>query len=96
MTKLLPTHLQPYEESIEGLRRIGRLCWERGWSRGTSSNYSVVVNRNPTQILVTASGKDKGNLAQDDFVLVNDKGQPVVEGVPNSSGDTVLNCVCSE
>jgi methylthioribulose-1-phosphate dehydratase len=96
MTKLLPTHLQPYEESIEGLRRIGRLCWERGWSRGTSSNYSVVVNRNPTQILVTASGKDKGNLAQDDFVLVNDKGQPVVEGQPKSSAETLLHCVAAE
>lgn len=96
MTQPLPTHLQPFEESIEGLRRVGRLCWERGWSRGTSSNYSVVVSRDPIQILVTASGKDKGNLAQDDFVLVDEKGQPVVEGQPKSSAETMLHCVAAE
>ncbi|MFK7736992.1 MAG: methylthioribulose 1-phosphate dehydratase [Pirellulaceae bacterium] len=96
MTQLLPPHLQPYEDSIEGLRRVGRLCWERGWSRGTSSNYSVVVNRNPIQILVTASGKDKGNLAQDDFVLVDERGKPVVEGQPKSSAETLLHCVAAE
>ena len=65
----LPEHLYPYSESVDGLRDVGRVFWERKWSLGTSSNYSVVVNRDPLQLLVTASGKDKGHLSKEDFVL---------------------------
>jgi len=87
--------LLPYAAAIDGLRRVGRICWERGWSLGTSSNYSVVVNRDPLQLLVTASGKDKGQLRRDDFVLVDAAGKPVVEGQPKSSAETLLHCVAA-
>ena len=62
---------------------------------GTSSNYSVVVNRNPLQLVVTASGKDKGNLSREDFVLVGEDGQPVHEGQPKSSAETMLHCMAA-
>ncbi len=91
-----PEHLQPYAESIDGLRRVGRIFWERGWSLGTSSNYSVVVNRDPLQLLVTASGKDKGRLRRDDFVLVDAEGRAVGEGQPKSSAETLLHCLAAE
>lgn len=92
----LPAHLQPFSNQIEGLRKAGRIFWERGWSRGTSSNYSVVVERDPLRILLTASGKDKGNLSQSDFVLVDAHGQPVGDGQPKSSAETLLHCVAAE
>ncbi|MEM7475265.1 MAG: methylthioribulose 1-phosphate dehydratase [Planctomycetota bacterium] len=88
--------LRPYLDHIEGLRRVGRLCWERGWSRGTSSNYSVVVERDPTRLLITASGMDKGNLEQNDFVLVDDSGTPIESEQPKSSAETMLHCVAAE
>ncbi len=88
-------HLLHYSDSIEGLRRIGNQAWERGWSRGTSSNYSVVVNRSPLQLLVTASGKDKGHLNQTDFVIVDEFGQPTVDGQPKSSAETLLHCLAA-
>ena len=92
----IPDHLAPYADSIQGLQRVGQICWEQGWSRGTSSNYSVIVARNPTQLLLTASGKDKGRLAADDFVLVGEDGNPLIEGQPKSSAETMLHCVTAE
>jgi methylthioribulose-1-phosphate dehydratase len=46
--------------------------------------------------LVTASGKDKGQLRRDDFVLVDADGKPVVEGQPKSSAETLLHCVAAQ
>ncbi|QDV27402.1 methylthioribulose 1-phosphate dehydratase [Aureliella helgolandensis] len=91
-----PAHLQPYAEQIDGLREVGRVFWERGWSVGTSSNYSVVVDRNPTKILVTASGKHKGRLSRADFVLVDSHGEPIQAEQPKSSAETLLHCVAAE
>ncbi|MEM7558021.1 MAG: methylthioribulose 1-phosphate dehydratase [Planctomycetota bacterium] len=93
---LIPKHLVPYLEQVDGLRRVGANFWERGWSRGTSSNYSTIVGRDQTQILITASGKDKGKLTRSDFVLVDREGQPIGEGQPKSSAETLLHCVAAE
>ncbi|MEZ6136510.1 MAG: methylthioribulose 1-phosphate dehydratase [Pirellulaceae bacterium] len=92
----LPDYLQPHAEAIAGLQRVGRIFWERRWSLGTSSNYSVVVNREPLQLLVTASGKDKGRLECGDFVIVDAEGNPVHEGQPKSSAETLLHCVAAK
>ncbi|MFM7290382.1 MAG: methylthioribulose-1-phosphate dehydratase, partial [Planctomycetia bacterium] len=49
----------PPAGSIESLRAIGREFHSRSWSLGTSSNYSVVASRDPLELVITASGKDK-------------------------------------
>ena len=77
--------------NIDALRDVGALFYQRAWSVGTSSNYSVVVKRNPLELLVTASGRDKGRLQPDDFVRVNDRGQPVLANQPKSSAETLLH-----
>ncbi len=41
---------------------------------GTSGNLSVLIEENPIQFLITASGKDKGELTEDDFILVDEFG----------------------
>jgi methylthioribulose-1-phosphate dehydratase len=48
-----------------------------GWMRGTSGNLSAVVQRDPLQLVVTASGVDKGELEPHDVVLVDEHGQAV-------------------
>jgi methylthioribulose-1-phosphate dehydratase len=93
---VLPEFLHSYAEQVDQLRRVGNIFWQRGWSLGTSSNYSVVVNRNPLQLLVTASGKDKGRLTREDFVLVDGDGKPIREGQPKSSAETLLHCVAAQ
>ncbi len=93
---ILPEYLQAYTTQIDHLRRVGNIFWQRGWSLGTSSNYSVVVNRNPLQLLVTASGKDKGRLIREDFVLVDAHGKPTREDQPKSSAETLLHCIAAQ
>lgn len=80
-------------DAIDGLREIGREFHARGWSVGTSSNYSVVVSREPLELLVTASGKDKGKLEHTDFVRVDRDGVPTMDGQPKSSAETLLHTV---
>jgi methylthioribulose-1-phosphate dehydratase len=80
---------------IDALREVGAMFWQRGWSLGTSSNYSVVVSRDPLELLVTASGKDKGRLTRGDFVRIGANGKPVADGQPKSSAETLLHVVAA-
>lgn len=94
-----PAHLAPaltgLVEPIDALREVGRMFYDRGWSVGTSSNYSVVLGRDPLELLVTASGKDKGRLTRGDFVRIGPTGKPLVEGQPKSSAETLLHVVAA-
>ena len=89
------SHLHECHAEVEQLREIGRLFYRRGWSVGTSSNYSVVLSHEPLELLITASGKDKGALGPGDFVRVDGKAQPVVGGQPKSSAETWLHVVAA-
>jgi len=88
--------LEAYATSIEGLRQTGHQFWTRGWSLGTSSNYSAVVGREPLRLLVTASGKDKGHLGPNDFVVCDELGKPAFENQPKSSAETLLHCLAAK
>ncbi len=92
VSSLLAEHL----ESIDGLRDTGRYFHQRGWSVGTSSNYSVVLNHEPLELLVTASGMDKGRLKRNDFVRVNSEGRATTDGQPKSSAETMLHVVIAQ
>jgi methylthioribulose-1-phosphate dehydratase len=76
-TTLDALRLATATDPIDALRQTGAMFHQRGWSLGTSSNYSVVLNRHPFELLLTASGKDKGHLCRTDFVLADEKGQAV-------------------
>ncbi|MBI1247135.1 methylthioribulose 1-phosphate dehydratase [bacterium] len=99
--KSSPSHpaLVGFESEIQGLQETGQYFFQRGWSVGTSSNYSVVVNRSPLQLLVTASGMDKGRLKANDFVRCNYDGNQVdasnmpTTDQPRSSAETGLHVV---
>ena len=85
--------LAGFEDQIDQLRECGQLFHSRGWSVGTSSNYSAVIPGSPHELIVTASGKDKGRLAREDFVRLGADGQPTVDGQPASSAETMLHVV---
>ncbi len=88
-TKLSP--LDGNESTLARLRECGRMFHRRGWSLGTSSNYSAVIGRNPLELIVTASGKDKSRLGLEDFVRIGADGLPTVAGQPASSAETLLH-----
>lgn len=85
--------LAGHEEVIDQLRECGRLFHSRGWSVGTSSNYSGVIPGDPVELIVTASGKDKGRLERGDFVHLGNDGQPIEPDQPKSSAETMLHVV---
>ena len=88
--------LAKHQDLIDQLRECGRLFHARGWSVGTSSNYSVVTGSDPVELIVTASGKDKGRLSRTDFVVIGPDGQPTEPDQPKSSAETMLHVVLAE
>jgi methylthioribulose-1-phosphate dehydratase len=79
-------------DAIDRLRAIGREFHARGWSLGTSSNYSVVASRDPLELLITASGRDKSGLGRDDFVRVDAEGRVTDGSGRPASAETLLHC----
>ncbi len=82
--------------AAQGLMIAGQDFWRRGWSLGTSSNYSVIVEREPLTLLLTGSGYDKGALLPDQFVLVNEEGQALYPDQPKPSAETLLHTVLAK
>ena len=70
---------------------LGKQFHRRGWSLATSSNYSVIISKKPYQLLITASGKHKENLGMNDFLVLNDKGTPLVKTEEKPSAETALH-----
>ncbi len=70
---------------------IGRIH-ARGWCEGTSGNYSVVLERDPTRLLITRSGMDKGRIAPtEDLVIVGADGKPVGGEAHRPSAESLLH-----
>ena len=65
---------------------------KRGLCLATSGNFSLVLSRDPLQLLITPSGLDKGRLDPGDLTVVGSDGQPLrgEEGAP--SAETRLHC----
>jgi methylthioribulose-1-phosphate dehydratase len=90
------SHSLCFEDQRAALREIGRMFHQRGWSLATSSNYSVVVGADPLRLLLTASGKHKGELTEHDFVMVDERGAAVEPDSPKPSAETLLHCVLAK
>ena len=88
--------LAHHQSQIDQLRACGRLFHQRGWSVGTSSNYSVITSTNPVELVVTASGRDKGRLSRLDFVHLGADGKPIEPNQPKSSAETMLHVVLAD
>lgn len=80
----------------DALREIAAYCYERGWSLGTSSNYSVVIDREPLRLLITASGRPKHNLGPQDFVIVDETGKVIDTQPGRPSAETMLHVVAAK
>jgi methylthioribulose-1-phosphate dehydratase len=81
---------------VQALCAVGADFHARGWSLATSSNYSVVISRNPLRLLITASGREKQKLAGRDFVIVDDTGKPVDSADNKPSAETLLHVVAAK
>ena len=83
-------------EQWEKLASIKDVLARRDWFMGTSGNLSIRTSYEPTQFLVTASGKDKTKRTDEDFLLVDATGKPVEETHLKPSAETALHCAIYE
>lgn len=72
---------------------LSHLFYSKNWSLATSSNYSVVLCKDPLNLLITASGKDKQYLSENDFVTVDKNGEIIdsQNGDLKQSAETLLH-----
>src|SRR6185436_16032732 len=75
----------------ETLIRLGSEFHRRGWVLGTSGNFSVVVDRNPLRLFITASSMDKGRLQPEQFLEVDQNGQNILGTTAKPSAETLLH-----
>lgn len=80
----------------EELIECGRDFHRRGWSLGTSSNYSVVTEREPLTLLMTGSGFDKGRLRPEQFVTVDEKARALKPDGLKPSAEALLHTVLAK
>ena len=72
------------------LASVGRLFYGRGWVLGTSGNFSAVTSREPLRLAITSSGVDKGLLAAEHILEIDDAAQ-VIAGAGRPSAETLLH-----
>jgi len=76
------------EQLAQDIIEVGRFLYARGWSPATSSNYSTRLS--PSALLLTVSGKHKGQLGLDD-VLATDLSGNSLEPGKKPSAETLLH-----
>jgi len=91
MEATTPPPTDQIDLQIRELIECGRDFHHRGWSLGTSSNYSVVIDSEPLTLLMTGSGFDKGRLQPDHFVIVNENAESLDEAFPKPSAEALLH-----
>lgn len=74
----------------EQLMDAGRVFYERGWARGASGNYSLLLARNPMRLCITAAGNDKGALDETNFLELDNDAE-ILQGFGRPSKETLLH-----
>jgi methylthioribulose-1-phosphate dehydratase len=72
------------------LALAGREFYRRGWTLGTSGNFSMLLARKPMRICVTASGIEKGDLDETNFLELDDDAE-ILQGFGKPSAETLLH-----
>jgi methylthioribulose-1-phosphate dehydratase len=73
------------------LVEVGRRFDARGWVLGTSGNFSVVLDRAPLRLAITASGASKGDLTVDQILEIDGNLTTVQAGPGRPSAEARLH-----
>lgn len=90
MTLKVRDENSPFAQLAAELAAVGRMFYARGWVPGTSGNFSAVVSRAPLRLAITSSGVDKGLLAADHILEIDDAAQ-IISGEGRPSAETLLH-----
>lgn len=72
------------------LTEAGREFYRRGWARGASGNFSILLARKPMRLCITAAGNEKGTLDDTNFLEIDDDAE-ILQGFGRPSDETLLH-----
>ena len=72
------------------LAETGREFYRRGWARGASGNFSILLARKPLRLYITAAGNEKGTLDETNFLELDDDAE-ILQGFGRPSDETMLH-----
>lgn len=81
------THGSAAEQLVWACRRFD----QRGWTLGTSGNFSIVIDRHPLRLAITPSAAFKGALTADQILEVDERAGPIGAGAARTSAEALLH-----
>ena len=81
-----PSRTQPARQLAEA----GREFYRRGWVLGTTGNFSALLARKPLRLCITASGNEKGNLEETNFLEIDEDAE-IFQGFGKPSAETLIH-----
>jgi methylthioribulose-1-phosphate dehydratase len=82
---------ESFQNMATQLADIGRAFYSRGWMLGTSGNLSTLVTPDPFRVAITASGRDKGSLNENQILEIDGDGAKVRDNDGEPSSETRLH-----
>jgi methylthioribulose-1-phosphate dehydratase len=80
-----------FKDIAANLASVAKGFHARGWLLGTSGNLSAVVQRRPLLVAMSPSGIDKGELAPDQVLLIDENASVVSDHNAKPSDETLLH-----
>jgi methylthioribulose-1-phosphate dehydratase len=78
-------------QTSAALASVARSLHARGWLLGTSGNLSAVVEREPLRLAMTPSGVDKGELTEDQILLIDEHAETMDGPLGKPSDESPLH-----
>lgn len=72
------------------LAQTGREFYRRGWLRGSSGNFSVLLARKPMRLCITSAGDDIGDLDETNFLELDEDAE-ILQGFGRPSDGSLLH-----
>ena len=85
-----------FNETAETIVSLASAFHARGWMLGTSGNLSAVVEREPLRLAITPSGADKGELAPNQILLIDQECQVLNALGGNPSDESPLHVMIAQ
>ncbi len=76
--------------ATDELSRAGRELHQRGWLRGSSGNFSILMARKPMRLCITAAGDDISSLDETNFLELDDDAE-ILQGFGRPSDGSLLH-----
>ena len=85
-----------FHDTAAALAGIARDFYQRGWTLGTSGNFSAVIGRDPLRLAITPSGVDKGELTVEQILEIAWEGGEISGANCKPSAETLLHIKAME